>query len=339
MPAPAQFAENVLTKYQARVEQAVNRGLDYLAEQQLPGGAFPGSRGDSCGVTAFVGMAFLSAGHTPGQGPYGNHINRCLDHILACQKDNGVLNKGSQDRGMYSHNIATLFLSEVSGMLDPERQRKVDRALAKATAVILDAQNIKKSREADQGGWRYEPNSRDSDMSCSGWALMALRSAKLNGATVPDSSIEAAVKYIYNMHDTRKGTFGYRSGHDSSETLTGAALLCLELCGQHGSEATIKAGNYILSIYKQHENVKHPYYAVYYNAQAMFQLGGKYWETYATWMYDTWLPAQKEDGTFYNPRGKNPNSDVYRTAMMVLSFTVPYRQLPIYQRDETVDEE
>jgi len=25
--------------------------------------------------------------------------------------------------------------------------------------------------------------------------------------------------------------------------------------------------------------------------------------------------------------------------MMTLAFTVPYRQLPIYQRDETVDEE
>jgi hypothetical protein len=24
---------------------------------------------------------------------------------------------------------------------------------------------------------------------------------------------------------------------------------------------------------------------------------------------------------------------------MILAFTVPYRQLPIYQRDETVDEE
>jgi hypothetical protein len=30
---------------------------------------------------------------------------------------------------------------------------------------------------------------------------------------------------------------------------------------------------------------------------------------------------------------------VYGTAMMTLAFTVPYRQLPIYQRDETVDEE
>ena len=30
---------------------------------------------------------------------------------------------------------------------------------------------------------------------------------------------------------------------------------------------------------------------------------------------------------------------VYSTSMMILAFTVPYRQLPIYQRDERVDED
>jgi hypothetical protein len=29
-------------------------------------------------------------------------------------------------------------------------------------------------------------------------------------------------------------------------------------------------------------------------------------------------------------------SDVYATAMTILALTVPYRQLPIYQRDETL---
>jgi len=28
----------------------------------------------------------------------------------------------------------------------------------------------------------------------------------------------------------------------------------------------------------------------------------------------------------------------FQTALVVLAFTVPYRQMPIYQRDETVDE-
>ena len=93
---------------------------------------------------------------------------------------------------MYAHNISTLFLSEVSGMVDPERQKRIKGALARALQLILRAQRVPKS-EKNQGGWRYHPGSRDSDTSCSGWALMALRSAKLNGAAVPDSAIEDAV--------------------------------------------------------------------------------------------------------------------------------------------------
>ena len=42
----------------------------------------------------------------------------------------------------------------------------------------LDAQARQKRDELDRGGWRYQPDSGDSDMSCSGWALMALRSVR-----------------------------------------------------------------------------------------------------------------------------------------------------------------
>jgi hypothetical protein len=54
----------------------------------------------------------------------------------------------------------------------------------------------------------------------------------------------------------------------------------------------------------------------------------------AAWMYDTYLGKQGEDGS-WNSREAGR---IYGTAMMTLAFTVPYRQLPIYQRDETVDE-
>jgi hypothetical protein len=46
------------------------------------------------------------------------------------------------------------------------------------------------------------------------------------------------------------------------------------------------------------------------------------------------LKKQSEDGS-WNSREAGR---IYGTCMMVLAFTVPYRQLPIYQRDETVDE-
>jgi hypothetical protein len=51
-------------------------------------------------------------------------------------------------------------------------------------------------------------------------------------------------------------------------------------------------------------------------------------------MYATWLQKQREDGSW-------PPTNIgvaYETAMMLLAMTVPYRQLPIYQRDETVDD-
>ena len=51
-------------------------------------------------------------------------------------------------------------------------------------------------------------------------------------------------------------------------------------------------------------------------------------------MYAHYLRRQEENGSWVSEGGS-----VYGSAMMVLAFTVPYRQLPIYQRDETVDEE
>jgi hypothetical protein len=67
----------------------------------------------------------------------------------------------------------------------------------------------------------------------------------------------------------------------------------------------------------------------------MFQLGGKYWRNYATWMYPHYLAEQGDDGAWRD----NRFGRVYGTAIMILAFTVPARQLPIYQRDERIDEE
>ena len=44
---------------------------------------------------------------------------------------------------------------------------------------------------------------------------------------------------------------------------------------------------------------------------------------------------QRENGSWV----EEENSAPYNTSLLVLAFTVPYRQLPIYQRDETVDED
>lgn len=330
-----ELPDTFFAKWKDQVDPAVDRALDYLVRVQQKDGSYPGSYGNSCGIPALVGMTYLSKGHMPTEGPYANSLNLIIDFLLGRQDRAGLYTGGQYGSGpMYGHNIATLFLSEVSGMVDPDRQKKINESLPRALALILRAQSVNKSKN-HQGGWRYHPNSRDSDTSCSGWALMALRSAKLNGADVPDKAIEDAIGYLYKNFSTKNGHFGYSSPHNQKNSLTGMGLLCFELCGRHGTPDTVKAADYILQNFRSLEGDQFEFYGNYYNAQAMFQIGGKYWETYADWMYETYLKRQNPSGSWNSKEA----GEVYGTAMMTLSFTVPYRQLPIYQRDETVDED
>jgi len=115
-------------------------------------------------------------------------------------------------------------------------------------------------------------------------------------------------------------------------------VLCLELCGQHGNPATIGGGEFILRslprTVRTDLGASMFYYGEYYCSQAMFQLGGKYWETWAPVMYDTLIKGQQGDGSW--PADMHPSAaaggQAYSTAMSVLAMTVSYRQLPIYQR-------
>ena len=323
-------------------ERAIVNGLEYLARTQKENGAYPGNYGESAAIPALAGMAFLAKGHLPGSEPYGERIKRAIDWVISCadMRENAKFPGYMGERGngrMYAHSIATLFLSEASGMVDARRQEKIDRLLPLAVKVILDAQNQKKGNPAHLGGWRYLPNANDSDLSCSGWALMALRSARLNGAQVPPEAIEKAVLYIRRSQNEQSGAFSYQgNGGSNGDTLTGAAILCLELCGKHLDPASKKGAKHLEKTYARSlPGSGQRYYGLYYAAQGLFQIGGPVWRDFSTWMYDTFVPQQRADGS-WGGQGNN-GSDAYATAMTVLSLTVPYRMLPIYQRDETVD--
>jgi hypothetical protein len=326
-------AEAASVPTDAEVDRSILRGLDFLARGQNSDGSFgTGQAQKTSGIWALCGMAFLARGQVPGAEPYGPVAERIVDRLAREQRADGYL--GGTGGKMYSHCIATLFLSEISGMVSPARQARIDEVLPRALKVILDAQNVPKDPN-HRGGWRYAPDARDSDLSCSGWALMALRSARLNGAAVPPAAIRDAVDYVLRRHDENQGCFGYMDRQSHGITLTGAGLLCLSLCGEHGHPAVGRAARYLMDHYGELPKQGHCFYGMYYTAQGLFQVGGREWQTFARWMYDTWIPKQHEEG--YWDRGEQDR--YYQTAMVLLAFTVPYRQLPIYQRDETVDEE
>jgi len=330
-PAWADKPAESLAQYDQRVDAAVSKALAFLAKSQQADGVFPSQLGNNTAVTSLCVMAFLAKGHTPGCGPYGEVINKGIDVVLSGQHPNGMLVGKPTHGPMYSHAISTLMLSEVSGMVTAERQKKIDAVLPRALRVLLDAQRIAKPAPM-QGGWRYQPTSADSDISCSGWSLMALRSARNAGAAVPKEAIDAGVKFIMNCHTPDNG-FAYQPGGGPGHARTATGLLCLELCGKHRDEAAIGAAEWILKHMPANYGGTFFYYWLYYASQGMFQLGGDYWVQFATAMYEIVLKCQQADGSW--PAGSSHEAApgvCYATAISVLAMSVTYRQLPIYQR-------
>ncbi len=326
----AQEEDDPLAQYEDRVDAAVDRGLGYLAAKQEADGSWPSGWGKNTGITSLCVMAFLAKGHTPGTGPHGEVINRGVDFILDSRQQNGMLIGPGRSQGpMYSHSIATLMLSEVAGMLDPEREERASAAVADALRIILAAQQVPKL-DVFKGGWRYQPNSADADISTTGWPLLALRSARNNGAPVPKEAIDYALEFVMRCR-TRDGGFAYQPGQGAGAARTGVGLLCLELCGRHRNEAAVAAGDWLLKKPPTQPGERWYYYGIYYCSQGMFQLGDDYWVPFAERMYETLLAKQQPDGSW--PKGSaNRERECYTTAMAVLAMSVPYCQLPIYQR-------
>jgi len=316
------------------VTRAVDRGLTFLASKQLEDGCWlsPGY-GRNTGIVSLATLAFLSRGHEPGRGPHGSRIEQAISWVTSNQKS-GLIIRDTSHGELYSHGISTLMLGEVIGMVDAKRKglETVHRVHRTAINIILRAQNVPKDRW-NLGGWRYTPSSEVSDISVSGWQLLALRAAKDTGLPVPDKNIRQAVHYIKRCaHPT--GGFSYQPGGDPNTGRTGTGILSLEICGEHGSAEARRGGDWLL---KNPLKWKGPffYYGAYYSSQGMYQLGGKYWKQWQPISEKLLLEKQNEDGSWPPPPGATHEEQagtIYTTAMAILSLGVEFRYLPIYQR-------
>jgi len=266
----------------------------------------------------------------PGQGPYGERINRGIDYVLIHQQANGLLSNQPQSQPMYDHGISTIMLCECYGMVDEARRKKIDKAIASAVWVILEAQNVPKNAD-ETGGWRYTKDENDSDISVSGWQLMALRAAANNGAAVPQAALEKGVAYIRRRAGA-DGGFSYQGNGSATPARTGTGVLALTLLGQHDSREAQAGGEYLITHPPSAANDQFYFYAVYYCSQAANQLGDKYWNKIYPPIVDSLIHSQKQTGAWSGGAAETQAGDVYPTAMALLALSVPYRSLPIYQR-------
>ena len=297
--------------FDRRTEAAIDRSLAYLAKAQRPDGRW--AKENPVAVTALSLIAFMVEGHLPGEGAYGQTIDRGIDYLLKSPDQAGYM--GSS---MYAHGLATLAMSEVWGMTD--RDDQVKDVLKGAVKLILHAQT-------EEGGWRYYPRPQDADISVTAMQLVALASAKQAGVLVPDDTVKRAIRYITMCYDPATGGFNYQPRPYSAPGFgrSAAATTALMMCGEYDAKPVKGGVQYILNEPEQKfEKTGHYAYSHYYAIQVVYRSGP---EEFAQWyprIRDALLAKRNEQGVV---RG-----DEYQTAMSVIVLGAPNHFVPAYQR-------
>ena len=309
------------------LDAAVARGLEYLAKRQNPDGSFGGDE-HRLAVSGLCVMAFFACGHTPGAGRYGLVVRSGVDYLLSQSQPDGYYGKGN-DRGMYHQGIVTLVLAEAYGVEpDEARRRRMFDGLTRAVKVILDAQALQKP-DPHIGGWRYTPDARDSDISLSGWNALALRAAQDAGVDVPREAAQKAVGFLLKCYNAGEKGFSYQPGGNAQLGPTGIGLLGLYLLDGSPRPELNEAAKYLVD-HPVNDGTPFQYYAMYYVTQAASQTGGATWASVSKATMTRLITAQAKDG-YWPKLGQEPG-ETYSTAMAVLTLSVPYRLLPVYQR-------
>ena len=234
---------------------------------------------------------------------------------------------------MYGHGIATLMLAEAIGMTDdPTLEARILESLQPAIALIINAAEVPKNKE-HQGGWRYIPTSKDSDLSLSGWQLMGLHAAQQVGIEVPKDIIDKAVEYAQRKVRPDGGV-GYTSANRDHPALRGLGALCFAINGQEDAEEVERI---VQRIRRDPIQWKGPwvFYRAYYDAVGVARSRPEAWEHYGNHLEDLFIDKQSEDGSWPSPPSDNEVSrfgKVYATAMATLALSVNRHVLPAYQR-------
>ena len=314
-----------------RLADGVERGLAFLALLQEKDGAWLANGTKHPAITSLAVMAFLSAGHVPGEGPYRDNLEKGVRWVLAQQRPDGIFSSTEWDE-MYQHGICTLMLCEVAPMCDTKLAKEIRPKIEKAVKLILQGQ---RQEPAARGGWRYRLVGTDADISVSGWQILALRAARNLGCDVPAERIDIAMRFIHQCRDTRSGGFTYVPGSQVTLACTGTCVLALELAGKerHHARETLQAGSYLLKN-PLGPNEPHFHYTVYYCSQAMFQLGNNYWHIYRPrCTHCFWTASSATAAGSSTIASAAPTPPRCRFSRL----TVEYRLLPIYQRNEDSD--
>ncbi len=348
-------------RFGEETEAAVMRALRWLKAHQYADGSWgPEYRSAMTGLAL---LTFLAHGETTGSEEFGDAVRRGLRYLVAQQDVRGWFRSagrivhqpglyGASQRRVYEHVIATYAIAEAYGLTGIPFLRYT---MEDAVQVILDGQ-------LENGGWAYgfdRDGPQHIDVSLGGWIIQTLKAAELAEADNRGlrMAIENGIYGIRTMTDPMgSGLFGYSGrvpGHDPDHTMTGVAVLAMQLTGYVQSEEAV-AGVRALS--RLNFNWAHdpedprndrdkvgrwPLYAWYYITQARFQFSRDVWRPWNRQFAPGMSRTQNPDGSWCPPPGsvEGAYGPVYNTAFPALMLQVYYRLLPTFQTIPEVEED
>ena len=358
-----------------KTEAAIELGLEFLAKLQQSDGRWslgefgdlpigeeelPSIQADGA-ATGLALLAFLGGGYDHYDDKYQAVVQRGLDYLVSQQSAEGDIFPerdlpGPRATRFYSHGIATLALCEAYGMTgDPELRAPAQKAL----------NYISRTQHRTLNGWRYTVGT-NSDLSVTGWQMMALRSGELAGLQVNKQTYRRVAQFVekcrassgneamycYNPYvsSTREGMKHYNK---PGTVMTAVGMLMQLYLGenrdtplmQRGADHLAQnlpthTGEYRLVAVGTPRNPQRDTYYWYYATQVMFHMGGDHWQQWHEHLHPLLVDHQTQEGPLagsWNPLKPMPDmwaghaGRVYVTCLNLLSLEVSYRHLPLYE--------
>ena len=349
-PRPYAWAEGEW-EVTAESEAALHRGLEWLKKNQ---GADGNWGSNDLGLVSMGALAFLSAGHMPGRGEYGDTVEKALKYVVSKAQPSGLLNIADAQRDMYNHGLSAFVLGQAHGMSsDPRVGETLSRGLRLITAT-----------QCKDGGWDYRARSLDRghDLSLAVMQAKALRSAVDSGLEVPPDVIQRAIKSVREHYHSqaganaseeeqraRPGQFTYgRGGSQPTIAMAAAGVVCLQEFGQYDDWRIEKNMDLIrTAVKKETEKAERRSggrmafdgYTTYYVGQALYQVGGEHWRECYPLLRDQLVASQIDQphdagqhGAWQSdPRVGGKPGQLYSTSVACFILAMPNRYLPILQ--------
>ncbi len=307
----------------AEIDRSVERGLNWLAGQQTRLGCWYGpNKRYAAAMTGMAGIAFCCEGSTTTQGKYSQQIRRAVDFLTAQSNPNGLIGAPHDDRYIYGHGFAMLFLSQVLG-----EEEDADRR-----AVLIDvlerAVSFSSAAQTQAGGWGYVSAKEGSDFdegSTTITQVQGLRGCRNAGIVVPKEIIERAVGYIHRCTGPDGGVQYNIKGGGGRPAITAAAIACLFNAGEYDDKMKFCQKNLDnLS----GNSMGYWHYAHYYYSQVKYRDEDASWKLYRN-LISKRILSEAQSGGYWE---EGYNGAVYTTSINLTILQLEKGLLPIYQR-------